>query len=261
MMNGEFVCGQMVTDSDGVSTFVPGEIVGDEFVPGIYVVDPDTGESSFVPGMHIETDDGTVFVEGRMVTKGKRKKRKVKKEGEEGVMVEEDEEEEEDFEPMFVPGRTSEDGKFTAAQGPTDMATRETDEDMADARLDGLSSVPRQPRKKAKKASDASSKPRNGIMVTWADGSSEFVADGCEGGCGDLDGAAEIVPGRMEADGSGFVPGLSMELNGVRSFIPGRIVKDPKDGTETFVPGKEVKGKDGNKFVCGQASSQVFSVN
>ena len=45
MVDGEFVCGQMVTGSDGVASFVPGDMVGDEFVPGIYVNDPETGEA------------------------------------------------------------------------------------------------------------------------------------------------------------------------------------------------------------------------
>lgn len=65
--------------------------------------------------------------------------------------------------------------------------------------------------------------------------------------------AAEIIPGRMECgeDGPTFVPGLSMELHGVKTFIPGKVQKND-DGSETFVPGKEIHTKNGLKFVSGQ---------
>ena len=69
-----------------------------------------------------------------------------------------------------------------------------------------------------------------------------------------MDEIEEITVGRMEFAEDGpptFTPGLSMELNGAKTFIPGKMVKNA-DGTETFVPGKVVQTKNGPKFVSGQ---------
>ena len=52
-------------------------------------------------------------------------------------------------------------------------------------------------------------------------------------------------------NGPTFVPGLSMSLNGVKTFIPGKIQTND-DGSQTFVPGKEIHTKNGVKFVSGQ---------
>jgi hypothetical protein len=64
----------------------------------------------------------------------------------------------------------------------------------------------------------------------------------------------DITVGRMESCGDApptFTAGISMELNGVKTFIPGKLLRN-EDGTETFVPGKMVDTKNGPKFVSGQ---------
>ena len=70
----------------------------------------------------------------------------------------------------------------------------------------------------------------------------------------DLEGA-EVTEGRMEynKDGPHFVPGRVMEINGVKTFIPGKAVVDDS-GEEVFVPGKMIETKNGPKFVPGQVS-------
>ena len=93
-------------------------------------------------------------------------------------------------------------------------------------------------------------RPKNGVLVRTKNGS-KFYADG-EHRPDDL-GLAEVIPGRLELtdEGPTFVPGQSMNLNGIRSFIPGQFMRNP-DGTETFVPGKVIHTKNGPKFICGQ---------
>ncbi len=69
-------------------------------------------------------------------------------------------------------------------------------------------------------------RPRNGVLVTLADGSTAFHPEGVSvPDPSALPPGASFLPGRMECgpDGQTFVPGMSMELNGVKSFIPGKV--------------------------------------
>ena len=106
-----------------------------QFMPGIYTTNDD-GREIFVPGMNIETLEGTMFVEGKL-HKGPGGK-----------------------EAIFVPGKVLQDGsnKFEKAEGPADMKCRRSPE--PSVALDGssLSLV-------FKKA-----KPRNGFMVKTKNG-------------------------------------------------------------------------------------------
>jgi len=65
--------------------------------------------------------------------------------------------------------------------------------------------------------------------------------------------SCERIPGRLECseDGPKFVAGKVMEINGIKTFIPGKMLKDSQ-GREIFVPGKMINGKTGPKFVPGQ---------
>ena len=85
------------------------------------------------------------------------------------------------------------------------------------------------------------------------DEAATFFAEG-EADLIPMDEIEEITAGRMEFAEDGpptFTPGLSMELNGAKTFIPGKMMENA-DGTETFVPGKVVQTKNGPKFVSGQ---------
>ena len=224
VVNGNFVHGQTLDLGNGMGkVFVQGEIVTNaagqpQFVPGVYMTDEKTGKETFVHGMNMDSLDGTVFVEGKL-HKGKGDKA------------------------IFVPGQVAKDGtnKFVKAEKHADLVCRKSPE--PPLALDGpsLSIVFKK------------SRPRNGFMITNKDGHSQFyredeVPPGLES-----DPNAEIIPGRMECgeDGPTFVPGLSMELNGIKTFIPGKVVKN-ENGTETFVPGKMIHTKNGPKFVSGQ---------
>ena len=67
-------------------------------------------------------------------------------------------------------------------------------------------------------------------------------------------GTAELVSGRMECTENGpqFVPGKVMEIHGIRTFIPGKMIKDEATGELVFVPGKMIDGKNGPRFWPGQ---------
>ena len=52
-------------------------------------------------------------------------------------------------------------------------------------------------------------------------------------------------------DGPHFVSGMVMEINGVKTFIPGKKIVDDS-GEEVFVPGKIIETRNGPKFVEGQ---------
>jgi hypothetical protein len=60
-------------------------------------------------------------------------------------------------------------------------------------------------------------------------------------------------------DGPKFVPGKIMEIHGVKTFIPGKFLKDLA-GNDVFVPGKMINGKNGPKFVPGQVKNRFFRI-
>jgi hypothetical protein len=92
-------------------------------------------------------------------------------------------------------------------------------------------------------------RPCMGVMIQTKNGQ-KFYPDGKVPS--DLE-AAEMLPGRMEygEDGPRFVPGKVMEINGIKTFIPGKMILD-ETGEEVFVPGKMIETKNGSKFVPGQ---------
>ncbi len=237
LIHNEFVPGQTIDLGDEQKVFLPGAVVDGTFVPGVF--DESDGDA-FTAGVVLDSVDGLMFVGGRLI------------EDESGSVV-------------VVPGKVMEGStKFVPCRGPGDMSLRKSPEP-GDC-LDGQSLS-----MAFKKA-----RPKNGIMVKTKDGtsrkvtlwcisfimqmiilieyaSSRFYPDG-ELLPDVLANCCEAIPGRLECGEHGptFVPGKSMELNGVRSFIPGKVVRDPDTGLESFVPGKVVQTKQGPKFVCGQ---------
>merc|ERR1719370_2811144 len=93
-------------------------------------------------------------------------------------------------------------------------------------------------------------KPKNGVTIRLKDGTTQFFPDGKIPE--ELQGS-ETVPGRMECDVDGpkFVAGKVMVINGIKTFIPGKVFKG-ENGEEVFVPGKMINGKNGPHFVPGQ---------
>ncbi len=176
------------------------------------------GEDKFVAGVIIDTMDGPLFIEGRLIRDGEK-------------------------DTIFAPGHTDQDGSFHPAAGPTGMSMRRTPEpgDSVDGANLAISI-------------NKKTKPKNGRMVKPKDGSGpgRFYADG-EEIPPEVLAVSEVIPGRMEwgENGPAFVPGTSMELNGIRSFIPGKVIMNA-DGSQSFVPGKVINTKNGPKFVCGQ---------
>ena len=221
---GALLRGQTVRAAGDKAVFVQGEVVVNpktgqpQFVPGKY--DEESGK--FVPGMVVDTIDGPMFVEGVLhrVNGG--------------------------CEAIFVPGKMSPDGtRFVKAEGPSELSVQKITDPavLSAAALDGgsLSVAAKMKR------------PRNGFMIRHkADGALKFYEDGEE--LPSDDEIEEMTRGRMEpgADGlSAFTPGLSMDLNGQKTFIPGKVMQN-EDGSATFVPGKVVHTKNGPKFVSGQ---------
>jgi hypothetical protein len=214
-----FLCGQIVDDGHGGQVFLPGSVVLDPdtgkfvFLPGVF---GDDGE--FTPGLALDSLDAGHFVEGRLHKPHGQTKA------------------------IFIPGK-HEGADFKASKGCNDIHTI-VSEEISDV-VDGasLSFV-------FKKA-----KPKNGTLVKPRNGKGQplFFPDGKEIPADVLEAAGEVIRGRMETGDNGltFVPGQSMELNGVKSFIPGKVTVGP-DGSEHFVPGKVIQTRNGPKFVCGQ---------
>ena len=75
-------------------------------------------------------------------------------------------------------------------------------------------------------------------------------------------GGAELVSGRMECTENGpqFVPGKVMEIHGIRTFIPGKMIKDEVTGENVFVPGKMIDGKNGPRFWPGQVIGKIKKI-
>ena len=73
-----------------------------------------------------------------------------------------------------------------------------------------------------------------------------------------LDSGAEQITGRMECTENGpqFVAGKVMEIHGIRTFIPGKMIRDESSGEMVFVPGKMIDGKNGPRFWPGQVSAR-----
>ena len=230
-----FVPGQTVTLPDGQKKFLHGQMVetkdgpmylyGDvivnaknqvQFLPGQLVLNSERDKDEFIPGILGETTAGTEFIEGKFIKKGETA--------------------------VFVPGKTSVfiDGvsnRFDRVNDAKGMSLQKSPSAAMLIDPHNMSMIFKKYR------------PAPGVMVKTKDGMKFYpegkVPEGLEG--------AEVLVGRMEytKDGPKFVPGKVMEINGVKTFIPGKLVEN-EDGLEIFVPGKMIETKNGPKFVPGQ---------
>ena len=105
-------------------------------------------------------------------------------------------------------------------------------------------------------------KPKNGTMIVTKEGFHEFFADGAHIPQDLLDSGAEQITGRMECTENGpqFVAGKVMEIHGIRTFIPGKMIRDESSGEMVFVPGKMIDGKNGPRFWPGQVSTILIAM-
>ena len=230
-----FVPGQVILNPDGEMVFIHGQMVdagegpiflhGDiminnknqvQFLPGQLIYNEEREKMEFIPGVIGEADNSNEFIEGRFVKKGE--------------------------EVLFVPGKTTVfvDGvanRFDTANNKQHVSLQKSPSSAMLIDCNNLSMI-----FKKYRASP-------GVMVKTKNGT-KFFPDGKVPD--DLEGA-EIMEGRMEynKDGPLFVPGKVMEINGVKTFIPGKMMKD-ESGEEVFVPGKMIETKNGPKFVPGQ---------
>ena len=230
-----FVPGQTVTLPDGQKIFLNGQMVetkdgpmylnGDvivnnknqvQFLPGQLVLNTERDKEEFIPGIVGETPTGTHFIEGKFIKKGDTA--------------------------VFVPGKTAVfiDGVSNRFDKVNDGKSLSLQKSPSSAMLidpHNLSMIFKKYR------------PSPGVMVRTKDGM-KFYPEGKIPA--DLEGC-EVLQGRMEytKDGPKFVAGKVMEINGVKTFIPGRLMTD-EDGEEIFVPGKMIETKSGPKFVPGQ---------
>ena len=69
----------------------------------------------------------------------------------------------------------------------------------------------------------------------------------------EINGFKTFIPGKMMKDESGeeiFVPGKVIETKNGQKFVPGQVIETPEG--EKFIPGKVMDSPDGPKFVPGQ---------
>jgi len=215
-----FIHGQMVDTADG-PMYLYGDVMVNnknqvQFMPGQLIFNEERDKDEFIPGMITESAQGAEFMEGRLVKKGD--------------------------DALFVPGKTTVfiDGvgnRFDKASDKKNIALQKCPSNPMLVDCNNMSMI-----FKKYRASP-------GVMVKTKNGS-KFYPDGKVPD--DIEGA-EVIEGRMEynKDGPHFVPGKVMEINGVKTFIPGKIVVDDS-GEEVFVPGKMIETKNGPKFVPGQ---------
>ena len=216
-----FLHGQMVETKDG-PMYLNGDVIVNaknqvQFLPGQLVNNAERDKEEFIPGIVGETPTGTEFIEGKFIKRGE-------------VAV-------------FVPGKTSVfiDGvsnRFDKVNDAKGMSLQKSPSAAMLIDPHNLSMIFKKYR------------PAPGVLVKNKDGSTKFYPEGKVPE--DLEGA-EVLIGRMEytKDGPKFVPGKVMEINGVKTFIPGKVVTD-EDGLEVFIPGKMIETKNGPKFVPGQ---------
>lgn len=227
VVNGKFVPGQMMKLDGNQAVFVPGQIVitedgRSEFVCGIF----EEG-GKFTPGMTLDSLDGPVFVMGRLCSQ-------------EGKT-------------MFIPGKITNSGdpvalakgqaRFEKAKDVSEIAMKSSDlSESSSLVVDGNSLT----------LAFKKMRPQKGAMVQTKRGP-KFIPEGEDLPADRLEGRQSITTGRLECgeEGQVFIPGRSMELNGIKTFIPGKMIQN-EDGSETFVPGKVIQTKNGPKFVSGQ---------
>ena len=231
-----FVPGQTVTDTNGQKLFMQGQMVqtgdgqmflnGDvivnnknqvQFLPGVLSINPENDKEEFIPGIVGDTVSGQEFIEGRFVKKGE--------------------------ETLFIPGKT-----VVFIDGVSNRFDKINDE----------KNIALQPLPQSPMLVDSQNlsmifkkyRPCPGVLVRTEEGEM-FYPEGKVPG--DLDGALEVTPGRMEytENGPKFVPGKVMEIHNVKTFIPGKVMLDD-DGLEVFIPGKTIETKNGPKFIAGQ---------
>ena len=214
--------GQMVEDAKGQHIFLHGDVMVNnknqvQFMMGQLVYNEEKEKDEFIPGIIADVDGCPEFIEGRFIRR-------------------------DNDEVMFVPGKTSVfvDGvanRFDTAKDKQNITLQKSPSSAMLIDCNNLSMI-----FKKYRASP-------GVMVRTKDGKTKFYPDGKVPD--DVDG--EVIEGRMEynKDGPVFVSGRVMEINGVKTFIPGRIMKDI-NGEDIFCPGKMIETKNGPKFCFGQ---------
>ncbi|CAB4061505.1 unnamed protein product [Lepeophtheirus salmonis] len=199
--------------------FLPGQIVKSDsltFVPGEVVINSSKNVPQFIPGINNpENEDflpglvdctSSIMMEGKLVEVNK--------------------------ESHFIPGKTVK-GKFAKARRDSQLANIDVGYYDAPFIIDGesLSVI----HKKVK--------PKNGFLVRCEISDRYKFVESVE----TPEKYKEILCGRMECgeEGPKFVAGKIMEINGTKTFIPGKVLEDG-----VFVPVIEIDG--GEKFIPGQ---------
>ncbi|XP_066901447.1 uncharacterized protein [Halyomorpha halys] len=246
----EFMPGKTVITEEG-KKFVPGRETKEGFMPGQFIIE--NGKSifvpgktveedilKFVPGMTVETKDGSKFVQGQVVTTDSGQK--------------------------FVPGRTELIGneiEFVSAKNTDEILFENTKYierntpvfsegvfgHMVQSKL-GVEFFPGSavglPAGKV-----VPGKLIRGEEVKFVPG---LILDGVfvPGQVVMTDSGEEFIPGQVieTSEGPKFVPGQIIQCKGVSKFVPGQTVQTA-DGPK-FVPGQIVETKSGPTFIPGQ---------
>uniref|UniRef100_A0A182JG21 Uncharacterized protein n=1 Tax=Anopheles atroparvus TaxID=41427 RepID=A0A182JG21_ANOAO len=277
-VEGRFVAGKTITTAEGAK-FVPGQYVGETFVPGV----TDADGRGFVPGVNIDTKEGSKFVEGQVV---------LTKHG-----------------AVFMPGTTAVDpvtGAVSFEIARTIDAVRFSEACPVGLVVDGerlecgepsvcvfghlvaneagVEFFPERigrehlpdgkvvPGKLVRRQADAKFIPGiqtpdagfiPGQTVLTEGGGEQFVpgqvietSEGMKfvpGQIIETKSGPKFVPGRTLAtpDGARFVPGQIINTRAGPTFIPGQVITTDDDG-ERFVPGQIVDTEDGPRFVPGR---------
>ncbi|KAJ8674084.1 hypothetical protein QAD02_005346, partial [Eretmocerus hayati] len=222
----EFMPGQSLKIGNGLEQFVPGETMmttgGHQFVPGQRVVAAETGESHFVPGIAVRSDNDCKFVPGMTLATPQGPKFV------EGQIVKTLDGE------KFVPGSTTlgESGiQFAVAKSVEEISFSESIP----------SGIPINP-KTASAIPSAQSEIFGHIIQT--EKGVEFIPESLK----TFSRGKKMVPGQLvrSKDGYRFVPGINTN----DGFVPGQIVNT--ESGDQFVPGQVIDTSSGPKFVPGQ---------
>lgn len=221
-VNGQFLPGISIIMAEG-SKFVPGQYVDDIFVPGIISKQPNEPEK-FVPGLNVETKLGPKFIEGQMVR------------SQHGT--------------IFMPGKSTVNElgivDFTVAHTVNDMIIQEpTTNDFVIDPATGECTKP------SLSVYGHMVQTEKGIEFYPGNIHAQHLPQGkvIPGKLIKQDVDSKFVPGIME--NGGFIPGQVVWTDQGEQFIPGQVI-ETDDGLK-FVPGQVIETKGGSKFVPGQS--------
>ncbi|XP_059609277.1 uncharacterized protein LOC132256754 [Phlebotomus argentipes] len=275
-VNDQFIPGKVISTEEG-SKFIPGLSVDGKFVPGIT---SDDDELAFIPGMNVETKQGPQFIEGTII----------------GT----------DNGEIFMPGKvvTSAEGlfDFAVAQSVHDVIFREPTrrgfvidpqnfeaaspsasvfghmiqtaagiefypEKVKEQHLPAGKIIPgRLLRQDSGTKFIPGIKSDNGFIpgqLIWTEKGEQFVpgqvietAEGLKfvpGQVIETKSGSKFVPGQVmdTSEGARFVPGQIVQTKAGPTFIPGQVITTDQEG-ERFVPGQVVDTPDGPRFVPGR---------